>query len=79
MLKWALIFFAISVLAGVLQFTQFSGVPVRETEISSLLSLGFLIPFVAFLVFGLLALGNPEFDSNDHPIVDRIKVVFGWR
>ena len=79
MLKWALIFFAISVVAGVLQFTQFSGVPVRETEISMLLSLGFVISFVAFLVFGLLALGGPELDSTDHPIVDGIKAVFGWR
>ena len=79
MLKWALIFFAISVLAGVLQFTQFSGVPVRETEISSLLSLGFVISFVAFLVFGLLALGGQESDSKDRPIVDGIRVVFGWR
>jgi uncharacterized membrane protein YtjA (UPF0391 family) len=79
MLKWALIFFAISVLAGVLQFTQFSGVPVRETEISSLLCLGFVISFVAFLVFGLFALGGQESDSKDHPIVDGIKVVFGWR
>lgn len=79
MLKWASFFFVISIVAGILQFTQFSGVPVRETDISMLLSIGFLIPFVAFLVFGLLALGSPEFDSNDHPIVDRIKVVFGWR
>ena len=79
MLKWALIFFAISVVAGVLQFTQFSGIPAREAEISLLLSLGFLTSFVAFLVFGLLALGSPELDSKDHPIVDGIKVVLGWR
>ena len=79
MLKWALIFFAISVVAGVLQFTQFSGVPVRETEISMVLPLGFVISFVVFMVFGLLALGGPEFDSKDHPIVDGIRVVFGWR
>jgi len=79
MLKWALIFFAISVVAGVLQFTQSSSVPVSETEISMLLSLGFVISSVAFLVFGLLALGGPELDSKDHPVVDVIKVVFGWR
>ena len=79
MLKWALIFFAISVVAGVLQFAQFSSVPVSETEISMLLSLGFVISSVAFLVFGLLALGGPELDSKDHPVVDVIKVVFGWR
>ena len=79
MLRWALIFFAISVVTGVLQFTQFTGIPVRDAETSLLLSLGFLIPFVVFLVFGLLALGSPELDSNNHPITDGIKVVFGWR
>ncbi|OFW16883.1 MAG: hypothetical protein A3H27_10190 [Acidobacteria bacterium RIFCSPLOWO2_02_FULL_59_13] len=79
MLRWALIFFAISVVAGALQFTQFTDGPVRAVETSLLLSLGFLISFIVFLVFGLLALGSRESDSNNHPITDGIKVVFGWR
>ena len=79
MLRWALIFFAISVVAGVFQFTQFTGGPVRSAEISLLLSFAFLIPFIASLVFGLLALGNPEAHENKHPIANGIKIVFGWR
>ena len=78
LLRWALIFFAISVVAGVLQFTQFIGVPDRAAEISVLLSLGFLIPFMVFIVLGLLALGSPELDSNKRPIVNGIKVFLGW-
>ena len=79
MSRWALIFFAISVVAGVLQFTQFTGVSVRAAETSLLLSLGFLIPFIVFVIFGLLALGSAESDSYNHPITDGIKVVLGWR
>lgn len=79
MLRLTLISFAISVVAGVLQFTQFTGDPVRAAETSLLLSLGFLISFIVFLVFGLLALGSAESDSNSDPITDGIMVVFGWR
>jgi uncharacterized membrane protein YtjA (UPF0391 family) len=82
MLRWALIFFAISVVAAVLQFTQFTqfaGVPVGAVEFSMLLSLAFLISFIAFLVFGLFALAGPESDSDKHLIARSIKALFGWR
>ena len=79
MLRWALVFLVISVAAGALQFTQFIGVPVLALETSMLLSLGFLIPFIAFLVFGLLAFGSPASDSNNDPVMNGIKVLLGWR
>ena len=79
MLRWALIFFAVSVVTGVLQFTQFTGDPVGGAEFSALLSLGFLFSFIVFLVVGLVALGRVELDSNKHPITRGIKAVLGWR
>ncbi len=79
MLRLALIFFAISVVAGVLQFTQVTGDPIRGAEFSTLLSLTFLISFIVFLVLGLVALGSPELHSNNHPIARGIKTIFGWR
>ncbi len=80
MLRWTLIFLVVSVVAGVLQFTQFTGVPLLPAEMSLLLSFGFLTPFIAFLVLGLLALGSPKLDSNnDPPFLDGLKALLGWR
>lgn len=72
LLRWALIYFSISAVAGILQVTDVS---VRTAELSTLLSVAFLIPFIAFVVFELLALGSPESDSNTPP--DGIRTVFG--
>lgn len=52
MLKWALIFFLISIVAGVLGF---SGVAAGAATISKWLFVIALIIFVAFLIMGLIA------------------------
>jgi uncharacterized membrane protein YtjA (UPF0391 family) len=52
MLKWALIFFLVSVVAGLFGFT---GIAVGAAEISKILFFVFLVLFAIFLVAGLLA------------------------
>jgi uncharacterized membrane protein YtjA (UPF0391 family) len=52
MLKWALIFFVISVIAGVLGFT---GIATGAATISKWLFFIALAIFAAFLILGLLA------------------------
>lgn len=52
MLKWALIFFLVSVVAGLFGFT---GVAVGAAEVSKILFFVFLVLFAIFLVAGLLA------------------------
>ncbi len=52
MLKWALIFFLVSVAAGLFGFT---GIAVGAAEISKILFFVFLVLFAIFLVAGLLA------------------------
>ena len=52
MLKWALIFFVISLIAGALGFT---GVSAATGRIPKILFFIFLAIFVVFLVLGLLA------------------------
>ena len=52
MLKWALIFFVISVIAG---FFGFSGVAAGASKIAKWLFFGALALFVLFVVLGLLA------------------------
>ena len=53
MLKWALIFFLVSVAAGLFGFT---GIAVGAAEISKILFFVFLVLFAIFLVAGLLAI-----------------------
>ncbi len=55
MLKWALIFFLVSVVAGVFGFT---GIAVGAAEISKILFFIFLVLFSIFLVAGLLAVNK---------------------
>jgi uncharacterized membrane protein YtjA (UPF0391 family) len=52
MLKWALVFFIISVIAGVLGFTN---VAADTAEIAKILFIIFLILCAIFLVLGLIA------------------------
>jgi uncharacterized membrane protein YtjA (UPF0391 family) len=52
MLKWALIFFIVSIVAGLFGFT---GIAVGAAEISKILFFVFLVLFAIFLVAGLLA------------------------
>jgi len=52
MLKWALIFFVISLIAGALGF---SGISAGAAQISKVLFFICLIIFVIFLVLGLMA------------------------
>jgi len=52
MLKWALIFFIVSVVAGLFGFT---GIAVGAAEVSKILFFIFLVLFAIFLVAGLLA------------------------
>ena len=52
MLKWALIFFAVSIVAGLFGFT---GIAVGAAEVSKILFFIFLVLFAIFLVAGLLA------------------------
>ncbi len=52
MLKWALIFFLISVVAGVMGFT---GIAVGAAEIAKVLFFIAVTLFVIFLAIGLLA------------------------
>ncbi len=52
MLKWALIFFLISLVAGLMGFT---GIAVGAAEIAKVLFLLAVTLFVVFLVVGLLA------------------------
>jgi len=52
MLKWALIFFVISLIAGALGF---SGISTGAAQISKVLFFICLIIFVIFLVLGLMA------------------------
>jgi uncharacterized membrane protein YtjA (UPF0391 family) len=52
MLKWALIFFVISLIAGALGF---SGISAGAAQIAKILFFIFLIIFVIFLVLGLMA------------------------
>jgi uncharacterized membrane protein YtjA (UPF0391 family) len=52
MLKWALVFFIISVVAGLLGFT---GIAAGAAEISKILFVIFLILCAIFLVLGLIA------------------------
>jgi len=53
MLKWALIFFVVSIAAGLFGFT---GIAVGAAEISKILFFVFLVLFAIFLVAGLLAI-----------------------
>jgi uncharacterized membrane protein YtjA (UPF0391 family) len=52
MLKWALIFFVVSIVAGLFGFT---GIAVGAAEVSKILFFIFLVLFAIFLVAGLLA------------------------
>ena len=52
MLKWALIFFVISVVAGIFGFT---GIAVGSAEIAKILFFLALAIFAVFLVLGLMA------------------------
>lgn len=52
MLKWALIFFVVSIVAGVFGFT---GIAAGTATIAKWLFFGALIIFAIFLVLGLLA------------------------
>jgi uncharacterized membrane protein YtjA (UPF0391 family) len=52
MLKWAIIFFLISVIAGVLGFTD---IAVGAAEIARILFFIFLVIFLFFLVAALMA------------------------
>ncbi len=52
MLKWALIFFIVSIVAGLFGFT---GIAVGAAEISKILFFVFVVLFAIFLVAGLLA------------------------
>jgi uncharacterized membrane protein YtjA (UPF0391 family) len=52
MLKWALIFFVISLIAGALGF---SGISAGAAQIAKVLFFIFLVIFVIFLVLGLMA------------------------
>ncbi len=51
MLRWALIFFIIAIISGLLGFTTIAGVAI---EIATIIFYIFLILFVIALVFGLL-------------------------
>ena len=55
MLKWALIFFLVSVVAGLFGFT---GVAVGAAEVSKILFFVFLVLFAIFLVAGLLVVNR---------------------
>jgi uncharacterized membrane protein YtjA (UPF0391 family) len=55
MLKWAIIFLAVSVVAGLFGFT---GIAVGAAEISKILFFVFLVLFAIFLVAGLLAINK---------------------
>jgi uncharacterized membrane protein YtjA (UPF0391 family) len=55
MLKWALIFFVVSLVAGLFGFT---GIAVGAAEISKILFFVFLVLFAIFLVAGLLAVNK---------------------
>ena len=79
MLRWTLLFLALTVVAGVSQFAQFTGDPFRAADASLLRSLAFLIPFIAFLCFGLLALGSADLARDRHPIIDTLRLISGWR
>jgi uncharacterized membrane protein YtjA (UPF0391 family) len=52
MLKWALIFLVVSIVAGLFGFT---GIAVGAAEVSKILFFVFLVLFAIFLVAGLLA------------------------
>ena len=79
MLRCAMTFLAISIMVGIFQFTQFSGIYIPETGIAVLLSLGFLLPFLLFVIFGLLALGGTESESDDDPLVVGVRHFSGWQ
>ena len=55
MLKWALIFFMVSAIAGIFGFT---GIAVGAAEISKILFFVFLVLFSIFLVAGLMAVNK---------------------
>lgn len=50
MLRWALIFFIVAIVAGLFGFT---GIAAAATDIAKLLFFIFLVLFIAALVFGL--------------------------
>ncbi len=52
MLKWALIFFIISVVAGLFRFT---GISAAAGGIARILFFIFVVVFIIFLVLGLMA------------------------
>lgn len=52
MLKWALIFFIVSIIAGAFGFT---GISVATAGIARVLFFIFLVIFLIFLVLGLMA------------------------
>jgi hypothetical protein len=79
MLRWTLFFLALTVVTGISQFAQFNGDPFRAAEASLLQSLAFLIPFIAFLSFGLLGLGSADLAHDKHPFMDRLRLISGWR
>ncbi len=56
MLRWALIFFIVAILAAVFGF---GGIAAAATSIAQLLFYIFLVLFVITLIFGLLAGKNP--------------------
>jgi uncharacterized membrane protein YtjA (UPF0391 family) len=55
LLKWALIFFVISVVAAIFGFT---GISAASAEIARVLFFIFVVIFLVLLVIGLLALGR---------------------
>jgi hypothetical protein len=44
-----------------------TGIPFLEAEIAPLISLAFLLPFIAFIVLELVALDTPESDPGAAP------------
>lgn len=56
MLRWAITFFIIALIAGVLGL---SGVAGASSNIAYYLAIGFVILFVASLIFGRRAVGGP--------------------
>ncbi len=56
MLRWAIAFFIIAIIAAALGF---SGIAGESSMIAKYLAIGFVILFVASLIFGRRAVGGP--------------------
>jgi len=56
MLRWAITFFILAIVAGALGFSRVAG---DSSTIAYYLAIGFLILFVASLIFGRRAVGGP--------------------